>query len=227
MQELQTKQADQQTKLQAAQGKRAEIEALAETDKAPVITPVDELLANDAQYQQLTAQMAELRKQLDAIPATATTDTQAAVQGLQADQQQLLEKLNQLNALAQVGATIANKRKRISELEKQEQHLNIQLTQLEGQDYTAEQLLQRTIEELESKVNALFSFVAFTMFDHKINGSLKPVCECTVGGVPYSDLNNAARINAGLDIINAMCKHKGIYAPASLIMPKALTSFCL
>lgn len=213
LQELQTKQAEQQTKLQAAQAKRAEIDALAETDKAPVITPVDELLANDAQYQQLTAQMAELRKQLDAIPATATTDTQAAVQGLQADQQQLLEKLNQLNALAQVGTTIANKRKRISELEKQEQQLNVQLTQLEGQDYTAEQLLQRTIEELESKVNALFSFVAFTMFDHKINGSLKPVCECTVGGVPYSDLNNAARINAGLDIINAMCKHKGIYAP--------------
>ena len=51
------------------------------------------------------------------------------------------------------------------------------------------------------------------MFDHKINGALKPICECTVAGVPYSDLNNAARINAGLDIINAMCRYKDVYAP--------------
>ena len=51
------------------------------------------------------------------------------------------------------------------------------------------------------------------MFDHRINGALKPICECTVGGVPYSDLNNADRINAGIDIINALSQHKGVYAP--------------
>ena len=75
----------------------------------------------------------------------------------------------------QVCETIANKNKRIAELDKQEQELNIQLTQLEGQDYTAEQLVQRTIEELETKVNALFKFVRFTMIDHRINGAHKPI----------------------------------------------------
>lgn len=176
---------------------------------------LESLLANDAQYQQLkNATIPQLQAQLDAMPLSVQAgDTQAAVQGLQGDQQQLQVKLDSLKALAQVGTTIANKHKRITELEKQEQELNAQLTKLEGEDYTAEQLLQATIEELERKVNALFGFVSFTMFDHKINGALKPICECTVRGVPYSDLNNADRINAGIDIINSLCRHRGVYAP--------------
>ena len=34
-----------------------------------------------------------------------------------------------------------------------------------------------------------------------------------VDGVPFSDLNNAGRINAGLDIINAICRFEEVYAP--------------
>ncbi|MBD5218073.1 MAG: AAA family ATPase [Bacteroidales bacterium] len=179
------------------------------------VQSVESRLAEDKAYQQLKNEtIPSLQAQLDSMPLQAgENNTQEAVQSLQADQQQLQEKLNKLNALQQVGQTITKKQKRINELEQQEQQLNIQLTQLEGQDFAAEQLLQFTIEELETKVNALFSFVTFTMFDHRINGALKPMCECTVAGVPYSDLNNADRINAGLDIINAICRHRGIYAP--------------
>ena len=34
-----------------------------------------------------------------------------------------------------------------------------------------------------------------------------------VDGTPYSDLNDAAKINAGLDIINAICKFEDVYVP--------------
>lgn len=34
-----------------------------------------------------------------------------------------------------------------------------------------------------------------------------------VNGVPYSVLNNAMRINAGIDIINTLCKFHKVYAP--------------
>lgn len=173
-----------------------------------------ERVAADSEYCELGKQLANLQAQLATMPLQAgTIDAQAAVQGLQQDQRQLQAKLNELNATLHIGTLIQSKRKRIAELEQHEQQLNAQLTQLEGQDYAAESLLQCTIEELERKVNALFSFVTFTMFDHKINGALKPICECTVNGVPYSDLNNADRINAGIDIINAMCQYKGVYAP--------------
>lgn len=205
-----------------ASGKIAQLtkafdEAQAAYGKAAAPTAImqpAERIAQDSQYNELGKQLASLQAKLATMPLQAeAVDTQAAVQGLQADQQQLQAKLNQLNALAQVGKTIASKQQRIAQLEQQVKQLTEQLTQLEGQDFAAESLQQSTIEELERKVNALFSFVTFTMFDHKINGALKPMCECTVRGVPYSDLNNADRINAGIDIINAMCRYKGVYAP--------------
>jgi exonuclease SbcC len=34
-----------------------------------------------------------------------------------------------------------------------------------------------------------------------------------VNGVPYADANNAAKINAGLDIINTLSTHYGVSAP--------------
>lgn len=184
--------------------------------QAMQVETLEARLAADGEFSSLkNTTIPKLNAQLDEMPtqAAGTTSVQQVVASLQADQQQLQGKRDELKALVQVRETIASKNKRIAELEKQEQELNIQLTELEGQDFTAEQLVQRTIEELETKVNALFKFVRFTMFDHRINGSLKPICECTVGGVPYSDLNNADRINAGIDIINALSQHKGVYAP--------------
>lgn len=184
--------------------------------QAMQVETLEARLAADGEFSSLNnTTIPQLNAQLDEMPtqAAGTTSVQQVVASLQADQQQLQGKRDELKALVQVRETIARKNKRIAELEKQEQELNIQLTELEGQDFTAEQLVQRTIEELETKVNAMFKFVRFTMFDHRINGALKPICECTVGGVPYSDLNNADRINAGIDIINALSQHKGVYAP--------------
>ena len=52
------------------------------------------------------------------------------------------------------------------------------------------------------------------MFDTLINGDEVETCQATVGGIPCGDgLNNAMAINAGLDIINAICRFEGITAP--------------
>ena len=124
-----------------------------------------------------------------------------------------MAKRDEQKALLANKQVIERKQKRIAELEKQELELNSQLTELEGKEYTAQQLIEAEITELESKVNGMFAMVQFEMFEHKLNGALKTKCECKVGGVPYSDLNSADRINAGIDIINAVCKYNDVYAP--------------
>ena len=48
--------------------------------------------------------------------------------------------------------------------------------------------------------------VDFRLFETQVNGELKETCEVTVNGVPYSDVNNAGKINAGLDVINSLSK---------------------
>lgn len=72
----------------------------------------------------------------------------------------------------------------------------------------------RVFTELVSeKINNLFVYVSFKLFDTQVNGALVETCEVTVDGVPFSDLNNAARINAGIDVINTLSKCLEIKVP--------------
>lgn len=51
------------------------------------------------------------------------------------------------------------------------------------------------------------------MFEDQINGGRVEACTTLINGVPYSDANTAARIQAGLDIINTLSEHYDMYGP--------------
>ncbi len=108
---------------------------------------------------------------------------------------------------------IANKQKRIAELEKEYTESQAQLADLEGIEFSIQQFGKARIEQVESRINGMFSVVRFKMFEQQINGGEIETCEAMVNGVPFSDLNNAMKINAGLDIINAISRANGITAP--------------
>lgn len=105
---------------------------------------------------------------------------------------------------------------RIKELEIELRNKNNELAELEGIEFTMQAFSKARIEAVEKKINSLFSIVKFKMFDRQINGGEVETCEATVDGVPFSDLNDAGRINAGLDIINAICKFEQVFAPVWL-----------
>ena len=66
---------------------------------------------------------------------------------------------------------------------------------------------------VSDKINNMFKTVKFKLFDVQINGGIAETCEATVDGVPYSDVNNAGKINAGLDIINVLSNKLDISTP--------------
>ena len=51
------------------------------------------------------------------------------------------------------------------------------------------------------------------MFKRLLNGNLEPICECTMHGTPYQDLSNSEKIQAGIDIINAICEDQQTWVP--------------
>ena len=56
--------------------------------------------------------------------------------------------------------------------------------------------------------------VKWKLFDVQKNGGVKNCCEATVNGVSYgTNLNSAAKLNAGLDIISALSEAAGIHLP--------------
>lgn len=114
--------------------------------------------------------------------------------------------------------------KRISQLGEQEKELAAQFEKLEQELYLSEEFIRTKVTLLESKINAKFKFARFKLFEPQINGGLSEVCETTFNGVPYSSgLNNAARINVGLDIINTLSEHYGFSAPIFVDNAEAVT----
>lgn len=73
--------------------------------------------------------------------------------------------------------------------------------------YLCEEYTKAYTEMVSENINNLFSYVEFKLFDTQINGGILETAEATYKGVPYGSLNNAAQINAGLDVINSLSKH--------------------
>ena len=103
--------------------------------------------------------------------------------------------------------------KRIEELKARERELAAEYEKLEAELYLCEQFERTQANLLEDKVSQHFELARFRLFNTLVNGALEPCCEVTYQGVPYSDLNKAARINIGLDIIRTLSRHYGSSTP--------------
>jgi hypothetical protein len=102
---------------------------------------------------------------------------------------------------------------RIKELEARHKELGVLSAKYDGEIMLLEQYVAARCRLLEESINTMFPTVKWKLFDTQVNGAIVDTCTCTVLGVPYTDLNNAARINAGLEIINVLCGFYGVTVP--------------
>lgn len=152
------------------------------------------------------------------LAALTTKIGQATVEKM--DMEYLLGERARLNAAAalcrkSLEAYEHNERLniRIGELLSLEKVLASQIAELEGQELLCEDYIKTKVELLEKGINEKFNFVKFKLFNVLMNGTLEECCEALIDGVPFGNANTAGQINAGLDIINALSKHNGVYAP--------------
>lgn len=103
--------------------------------------------------------------------------------------------------------------KRIGELEEEERNLTAKFERAEYVMYLIDLFIETKVNLLEERINEKFKFARFKLFDRQVNGGLTEVCEMTFDGVPFGDLNNAARINVGLDVIQTLSGFYGIQVP--------------
>lgn len=185
----------------------AEIENSASYKTEPTEPNIEPMIEADSTLQELKAKAANLQTELDKeVSAPDTSD----LQELKSKHQ---EAINADKVKLHNRETIANSNKRIKELEDEYKTSQDELARLEGIEFTIQQFCKARIEHVESRINGMFKLVRFKMYEQQINGGEIETCEATVNGVPFSDLNNAMKINAGLDIINAICAANGIIAP--------------
>lgn len=102
---------------------------------------------------------------------------------------------------------------RIKELESREKELAKLYEEQQKIIHLCEEYTKAYVDLVSDKINDSFNLVKFKLFENQINGGITETCEATFKGVPYSDLNNAAKINAGLDVINSLSEKLDLKVP--------------
>lgn len=120
-------------------------------------------------------------------------------------------------AIAEIDAA-AKARVRIAELTEQQRALGDRVADIDRRLMLVDECVSARCKLLESSINALFPTIRWRLFVQLDNGGIADACDCMIpsdGGayVPYESANNGARINAGLEIINALCRATGSVAP--------------
>lgn len=114
--------------------------------------------------------------------------------------------------------------KRIEELCEREKELTAEYERMSQEMFLIEEFQRVQARALEEKVASKFRYVRFRLFEEQVNGGLAETCETLYKGVPYSKgLNNGAKIQAGLDIINTLQEHYGFVVPIWLDNRESVT----
>lgn len=114
---------------------------------------------------------------------------------------------------------------RVAELEAEQKRLVTEKNELDEASFLMDEFVKAKVEMLEQSINSRFELARFKMFNTLVNGSIEECCETTYNGVPYRSMNNAARINVGLDIINALTDFYKVSAPVFVDNAEAVTEF--
>ena len=166
-------------------------------------------IENTPEYKKLAAEKQELQQQLKACREDSEQEVVQAEMKIQTLQDKLSELREAQAALKQQDGI----KDRIEQLKQQETNSAREYEDLERKQHLCNLYTRQKVKLLEDQISEKFRLVRFKLFQTQVNGEIAECCEATVDGVPYDSLNTAARINAGLDIINTLATHHGTAMP--------------
>lgn len=176
------------------------IEKLKEIESAPLInTP-------PPTYPELNEQISMLELSVTEVPPLNIADLKSKKESAQEAIDLLKIKLTAQDSIDRGNA-------RIKELMEEEKNLSQQISDIERQEFAMESYTKCYMNMVEQRVNSKFKIAKWKMFNYLLNGGTEPCCECLVNGVPYSDINSAAKIQVGIDCIDTLSEHYNIFTP--------------
>lgn len=168
----------------------------------------------------LEAQAAELQEKLDGLDKQSAARRKTLRDAL-ADADRELDRLS--GELAQK-LFLERANRRMEELRAQAAAASDELNRLDGMLYLCDEFMRYKAKFIEESINRRFSLVRFRLVREQINGGLEDCCDVMVKGVPYaSSLNNGAKVNAGIDIINTLSRHYNAQVPLFLDNAESVT----
>lgn len=179
------------------------------------------VLDDDSEYASLKAEEFMLQMAIDEDNSDHSEEIAELEIKISANKTERMKLEQELNKFAEIKRVDI----RVSELEAKQAELSEEKMKLDGASYLMDEFIKAKVSMLEESINARFKLARFRMFNIMLNGNVEECCETTYKGVPYRSMNNAARINVGLDIINALTSYFKVSAPVFIDNAEAVTDF--
>ncbi len=178
-------------------------------------------LSDDPEYQNLSAEIFEKEKSL-----APENKAEKMRQQIREKKDSLKEELLRVEQKF-VSADNSARELRLEELQKEMEDVSNAANEQEEMLYLLDEFAKAKATMVSGLVNEKFNLVNWKLFKKQINGAVVECCECTVSGIPFSELNTGHRIAAGLDIINSLSELYGVSAPIFIDNAEAINSFNL
>lgn len=159
------------------------------------------------EYKKVSCEIADLE-----VEITDSTSTKELIASLRKEKSELVYEIDSIKAKLTYRQKNKATLERIEQLEKEERELAELLAKVEKEEFQCETFIKTKVELMEDSINDKFQYISFKLFNTLVNGAVEECCVATVNGVSYANVNNAGKINAGIDIINTLCKHYDINA---------------
>lgn len=179
------------------------------------------VLDDDSEYASLKAEEFMLQMAIDEDNSDHSEEIAELEIKISANKTERMKLEQELNKFAEIKRVDI----RVSELEAKQAELSEEKMKLDEASYLMDEFVKAKVNMLEESINARFKLARFKMFNVMLNGNVEECCETTYKGVPYRSMNNAARINVGLDIINALTSYFKVSAPVFIDNAEAVTEF--
>lgn len=183
------------------------------------LTPLD--LNDDSEYSDLKAEELMLQMAIDednSDHSEEIAELEIKISDIKTERMKFEQELNKYAEIKRIES-------RVAELKAKQVELSEEKMKLDEASYLMDEFVKAKVNMLEESINARFKLARFKMFNVMLNGNVEECCETTYKGVPYRSMNNAARINVGLDIINALTTYYKVNAPVFIDNAEAVTDF--
>jgi DNA repair exonuclease SbcCD ATPase subunit len=200
----------------------AQTKTMIEAKQAEIIKPI--AFNRTEEFTNAQKRLTELTLQL----SDASTAMRKMVDGLKT------ELSFKRDAVRNVAEKIANKQtearqlERIEELKASQKDLAKAYEAADYKVHLCEVFTKAKVDLLDEKINSRFMSLRFKLFEEQLNGGVKDCCEVLIpseGGtlVPWPVANNAAKINAGMEIIDTLRSAWDMHVPVFVENAEAVT----
>ena len=120
-------------------------------------------------------------------------------------------------------ALLEYSQERVKELKEEARRAAEQLDGIESMLFLIDEYSRYKTQFVEDNVNGMFRIARFRLFREQANGGIAECCDATYNDIPYINVNYAAKINLGIDIINTLSVIYGVRVPLFIDNAESVT----